>query len=87
MDPSLPVVDLETSPVPHQANYAMMDLQGRILKGDLPEKDARLLFQMLADVGALSIKKFRRLSVMLGSSRYVVTRDNHYVYAVLALDA
>jgi hypothetical protein len=86
-DPSVPVVDLETTPVPHQESYALMDLHGQVLKGDLQEKDSRLLFQMLADVGALSIGKFRRLTVTLGSSRYVVTRDSQFVYAVLATEA
>lgn len=83
MDLSLPIIDLETTPVPHQAHYAVMDLQGRVLRGDLEEKDSRLLFHILADVGALSIKKFRRLTVTLGSSRYVLTRDCQHVYAIL----
>lgn len=80
-----PIVDLETNPIPHQAKFSVLNLQGVVLKGDFPEKDALILFQMLADVGALSLQKFRRLSVSFGSSRYVVTRDSHHIYAVLVV--
>lgn len=85
MESPTPIVDLETNPVPQQAKFAVMNLEGSVLRGNLPEKDTVLLFEMLADVGALSLQDFQRLSVTIGSHRYVVTRDAHHVYAVLVV--
>jgi hypothetical protein len=83
---ALPAVDLEASPVQGQLASAVLDLQGNLIRGQLPAQDADTLFQMLVEAGALRNMEggFRRLTVTCSTIRYVVARDEAHVYIVQA---
>lgn len=82
------MLDLDVSPIQGQTAFAVLDLQGRVVKtsGDFPEQDVRLLFQMLLESTNLVVEKqdggFRRLTVSLASSRYLVSLDESHIYLV-----
>jgi hypothetical protein len=75
-------INLETSPVPGQSHCAVLDLHGNRVHGDLSKHDATILYQMLVEVGSLALQKFRRMTVTFSSSRYILSRDENYVYIV-----
>ena len=82
------MLDLDVSPIQGQTAFAVLDLQGRVVKtsGDFPEQDVRLLFQMLLESTNLVVETqdggFRRLTVSLASSRYLVSLDESHIYLV-----
>jgi hypothetical protein len=77
-------LDLEVSPIQGQTAWSVLDLQGNILKpsGEIPQKDTTLLFQMLLESTKLVDDGFRRLTVSMATSRYLVSRDAKHVYLV-----
>ena len=82
------MLDLDVSPIQGQTAFAVLDLQGRVVKtsGNFPEQDVRLLFQMLLESTNLVVEKqdggFRRLTISLASSRYLVSLDESHIYLV-----
>ena len=80
----LPAVDLDASPVQGQLASAVLDLNGNLVRGQLPSQDVDALFQMLVEAGALRNMEggFRRLTVTFSTIRYVVARDETHVYIV-----
>ena len=85
MDSSLaeiaPSLDLDLSPIQGQLASAVVNLNGDVIRGNLPPDDARLLFQMLTETSALD-KPVRRLTVTYPSVKYIVARDETHVYIV-----
>lgn len=81
-DSPMQSINLETSPVPGQSHCALLDLQGNCVHGDLSKHDASILYQMLVEVGSLNLQKFRRMTVSFSTGRYVLSRDENYVYVV-----
>lgn len=75
-----PALDLDSSPIPGQLAHAVLDLEGRKLRGSIPEKDATILFQMLEE--AADVPDVQRLTVTLVGTRFVVSRDEAHVYIV-----
>lgn len=79
-----PLLDLESSPVQNQIGCAVLDLHGQMVRGQgINEQDAEILFQMLLEVANLQeVQDFRRMTVALSHTRYVVARDESHVYIV-----
>lgn len=79
-----PLVDLENSPIPGQLGTAVMDLNGKMVRGgdQLSSENASILFRMLVEVGMLEEEGFRRLTVSFPLIRYVAARDSNHVYIV-----
>ena len=77
-----PAVDLEASPVQGQLASAVLDLQGNIVRGQLPPDEASTLYHMLVETANLELTGFRRLTVTFPSIRYVVARDEAHIYIV-----
>ena len=77
-----PVLDLEASPLQGQTASAVLDLQGNVVRGGDALPDAVLLFEMLSEVGTLSLTSFRRMTVSFPTRRYIVSRDETHVYVV-----
>ena len=77
-----PALDLEASPVQGQLASAVLDLQGNIVRGQLPPEEASTLYQMLVETANLELTGFRRLTVTYPSIRYVVARDESHIYIV-----
>jgi hypothetical protein len=65
---------------------AILDLNGQMLKGDLPPKDSAILFHMLVETGSLSLDQFRRITVTALRTRYVISRDDTHIYIIKALN-
>lgn len=88
------MLDLDTSPIPGQIGWAVLDTKGVLLQksNELVEKDIQLLFQMLQESAVVSTKSsaeastvdaFKRLTVTFpGGTRFLVTRDEGHVYVV-----
>mmetsp|Transcript_3822 Transcript_3822/g.4571 ORF Transcript_3822/g.4571 Transcript_3822/m.4571 type:complete len:90 (-) Transcript_3822:211-480(-) len=77
--------DLENSQFPGQTGSAVLDLKGQIVRGgsgQLTADNAAVLYRMLVEVGMLEDSSFRRMTVKFPSVRFVVARDEHYVYIV-----
>lgn len=81
MENPTPPMDLESSPLPGQVSSAVLDLQGSLLRGQLPERDASILFEMFSQSAKVS-DDIQRLSVSFSGIRYVMTRDESHVYIV-----
>lgn len=80
-----PAVDFEASPVQGQLGSTIMDLNGQVIRnsGLVSPTQASLLYKMLLEVGVLNEEgAFRRMTVSFQSTRYSVTRDQHYIYIV-----
>jgi hypothetical protein len=91
------ILDLEASPIPGQTGWAVLDLQGAVVRcQSLQDQDCKLLFQMLQESATVLSNKnddddtnnnnedgLRRLTVTFAESRFVVTRDESHVYLVL----
>jgi hypothetical protein len=88
------ILDLEASPIPGQTGWAVMDLQGTVIRcQSFQDQDCKLLFQMLQESATIVAKAeksgdndsddgLRRLTVTFAESRFVVTRDESHVYLV-----
>mmetsp|Transcript_124048 Transcript_124048/g.185397 ORF Transcript_124048/g.185397 Transcript_124048/m.185397 type:complete len:100 (+) Transcript_124048:233-532(+) len=89
------ILDLEASPIPGQTGWAVLDLQGTVVRcQSLQDQDCKLLFQMLQESATIltaspannkeaeDIDGLRRLTVTFAQSRFVVTRDESHVYLV-----
>lgn len=73
--------DLEATPITGQDSIAVLALDGGIIRGDLPESDATILYQMLLEASALDdARSFRRMTVTSGNHHYLVVRDENFVY-------
>lgn len=81
METVSPVLDLASSPVPGQMASAVLDLQGNLLRGQIPQHDANILFEMYSQSAKVS-KDIQRLSVSFTANRYVMTRDESHIYIV-----
>lgn len=75
-----PAFDLDASPVPGQSASCVLDLEGKIIRGQLGEKQAALLYQMLVECGNLNLNSLGRITVSLSSVRYAITRDANHIY-------
>lgn len=79
-------LDLDASPIAGQTGWAVLDLQGHILKhNSLSTNDSQILFQMLQESAGVmnATKKLARLTVTFpGVSRFLVTRDDSHIYLV-----
>lgn len=75
-------LDLEASPVAGQLASAVLDLQGNLVQGELSIEIASLLFQILLEAGTLDLGHFRRITVSLSKSRFIISRDETHVYVV-----
>lgn len=79
-----PALDLESSPVSGQMASAVLDLEGNLLRGQVPESEASILFEMFSQSAKVS-NDIQRISVSFASGyRYVMTRDETHVYIVQA---
>mmetsp|Transcript_18424 Transcript_18424/g.51414 ORF Transcript_18424/g.51414 Transcript_18424/m.51414 type:complete len:125 (+) Transcript_18424:201-575(+) len=90
----LPALDPETSPIPGQQAWAILDLHGRLVRsssaaaiaasGSALVRDAPTLYAMLVEATPLvpSGSGLRRMTVNLATVRYVIARDQHHVYLV-----
>lgn len=79
-------VDFEATPVLGQLGSTILDLSGKVIRnsGLLSTSQALLLYKMLLEIGMLNNQEgaFQRMTVTFQSSRYSVTRDEHYIYIV-----
>lgn len=82
MEGPTPAMDLEASPIQGQISSAVLDLAGETVKGKLADGDTALLFQILVEAGSMNLNTFRRLTVTLSATKYVVSRDENHVYIV-----
>ncbi len=79
------MLDFDASPISGQAGWAVMDVNGQLLKSNtLLERDARILFQMLQEsTKAQDNQALKRLTVTFpGAARFLVTRDEKHIYIV-----
>lgn len=79
------MLDLDASPISGQTGWAVMDLNGQLLKSNsLLERDALLLFQMLQESATIQANQaLKRLTVTFpGAARFLVTRDESHIYMV-----
>ena len=89
------MLDLESSPITGQIGYAILDVQGNLLQlNNFQEQDTKLLFAMLQESATLLKNKddddditeregLKRITVTFQSScRFVISRDEHYIYLV-----
>jgi hypothetical protein len=79
-----PLLDLETSLVQSQIGCAVLDMQGHVVRGQgISDQDAEIIFQMLLEVANLrDVEDFRRMTIAMANTRYVVARDGTHVYIV-----
>ena len=79
-----PALDLEASPVQGQVASAVLDLQGRTVRGQISPHDTSILYQMLVEAGNLPeiCEDFSRMTVTFASVRYIVARDESHIYIV-----
>ena len=85
MATSLPMLDLDASPIAGQIGWAVMDLNGQMIKShSLNERDVSILFQMLQESTKIQDQEpLKRLTVTFpGVARFLVTRDESHVYMV-----
>jgi len=79
------LLDLDASPISGQTGWAVLDLQGQVLKcNSFLDQDARLLFQMLQETAKQQQQQewFRLTVTFPGATRFLVTRDDTHVYMV-----
>jgi hypothetical protein len=88
------VLDLDASPIAGQTGWAILDLQGSILKqssSSFQPNDVAILFQMFtllphdttSTTNTDDDEAWERMTVTCsGSSRFIVTRDEAHVYMV-----
>ena len=84
--------DPETSPIPGQQAWAILDLHGVMVKSsadsassDLPPvvQDAKTLYGMLVESTPLvSNGGLKRMTINFASIRYVVAQDDSHIYLV-----
>ena len=79
--------DPETSPIPGQQAWAILDLHGNLVRssaeGALVVRDAKTLYGMLVESTPLvSSEGLKRMTINFGSLRYIVARDEHHIYLV-----
>ncbi len=86
---SMPSVafDPETSPIPGQQAWAILDLHGNLVRssaeGDPVVQDYKTLYGMLVESTPLvSSEGLKRMAINFGSLRYIVARDEHHIYLV-----
>lgn len=78
---SKPSLDLEASPVPGQQASAVLDLSGNVIEGQMDANATSILYQMLLESAQLpDMDGFRRLTVVVEDTRYVVARDKDHIY-------
>mmetsp|Transcript_23085 Transcript_23085/g.54560 ORF Transcript_23085/g.54560 Transcript_23085/m.54560 type:complete len:109 (-) Transcript_23085:338-664(-) len=84
--------DPETSPIPDQQAWAILDLHGTLVRSsadnnanDLPPivRDAKILYGMLVESTPLvSHEGLKRMTINFASLRYVIARDDHHIYLI-----
>ena len=83
--------DPETSPIPGQQAWAILDLHGTMVRSSASDgsdpapilKDAKTLYGMLVESTPLvSSDGLKRMTIHFSSIRYVVARDDHHIYLV-----
>lgn len=82
-----PSLDLELSPLPGQMGFAILNVQGIEVKShQFSLEDSKLLFQMLlvwnTTTSTTTTTPLQRLVVTFSTCRYLVTREEHYIYIV-----
>jgi hypothetical protein len=84
------LLDLDASPIAGQTGWAVLDLNGNVLKNNaLSLHDAQILFQMLQESTSVAVdvdnkgRLMTRLTVTFpGVARFLVTRDDTHIYLV-----
>ena len=88
---TLPILlDLDASPVQGQMGWAVMDLQGRVLRNvGLSQQDTSLLFQILQESTPLVNNNkndkdggLQKLTISFSETKFLITRDETHVYLV-----
>ena len=82
-------LDLDSSPIPGQQAYVVLDLYGNLVKSSSSKstesllKDYSTLYQMLQETSAFS-QTVKRISIMFDSSvQYIIARDDEtHIYIV-----
>ena len=83
--------DPETSPIPGQQAWAILDLHGNLVRSSPPlptglppvVHDAKTLYGMLVEATPIVAKEgLKRMTVNFSQTRYVVARDEHHIYLV-----
>ena len=77
-----PMIDLETAPVQGQLASAALDLNGRVVRGQLGPEEASLIYRMMLELGTLNESSFQRMTVTMQNVRYIVARDETHIYIV-----
>ena len=79
------MLDLDASPIAGQIGWAVMDLDGQMIKSNsVKDKDISILFQMLQESAKIQGQQpLKRLTVTFpGVARFLVTRDESHIYMV-----
>ena len=90
---TLPILlDLDASPVQGQMGWAVMDLQGRVLRNvGLSQQHTSLLFQILQESTPLVNNNnknndtkdgLQKLTISFSETKFLITRDETHVYLV-----
>lgn len=69
--------------IPNQTASAVLDLRGNRVEGSLHEEEASILFAMIQETGQIQQDdgdSIQRITVSFANTRYVVARDNFFVY-------
>lgn len=80
--------DPETSPIPGQQAWAILDLQGTLVRSSSAEapilQDAKTLYGMLVESTPLVSSRdgLKRMTINFANLRYVVARDDHHIYLI-----
>ena len=80
-----PMLDLDASPIAGQIGWAVLDIEGNMIKSHaLKESDISILFQMLQESAKIQGQEpLKRLTVTFpGVARFLVTRDESHIYMV-----
>ena len=91
-----PSLDPETSPVPGQQAWGILDLHGKLVRSSEDSssgsdtdiapviRDAKTLYGMLVESTPLVApgQGLKRMTIDFGSLRYVVARDEHHIYLI-----
>jgi hypothetical protein len=81
-------LDLDTSPIPGQQSYVVLDLFGNLVKSSCKgsetlQKDYSVLYQMLQETAAFSQQQVvKRISIVFDSLQYIIARDETHIYVV-----
>jgi hypothetical protein len=85
MDNDRAPLDLDASPIQGQLASTVMDLEGKIVRGQLTSHDASLLYQMLMESSNVhGVDGFQRMTITFANVRYIAARDDSHIYITKA---